>query len=131
MPASFEMYGEIGQSKFLRSWNFRTAHVDAHVFPGAAVGRDLPPPITHPEFYYGFIGVGVARQLVLIGSDPVRYRPINIAAIVEKFSYGVAVLMLAAQNRIAGEPLHFGILDLAWGVIFTVVYFSGGSAARR
>lgn len=97
------------------------------------LGRDLPPPITHPEFYYGFIGVGVAFQLVflLIGSDPVRYRPIITAAIVEKFSYGAAVLMLAAKNRVAGSPLYFGFLDLVWGVIFTVVYFNGGSAARR
>jgi hypothetical protein len=96
------------------------------------MGRDLPPPITHPEFYYGFIGVGVAFQLVflLISSDPVRYRPLILAAMVEKFSYGLAVLILAAQNRIAGPPFGFGIVDLAWGIVFTVVFFSGGSAAR-
>ena len=87
------------------------------------IDRDLPPAITHPEFYYGFIGVGVAFQLVflLIGRDPVRYRPIIIAAIIEKFSYGLSVLMLAAKNRVAGPPLH---------LIFIVVYFSGGSGAR-
>jgi hypothetical protein len=97
------------------------------------IGRDLPPPITHPEFYYGFIGVGVAFQLVslLIGSDPVRYRPMIIAAIIEKFSYGLAVVILAAKDRVAGPPFNFGIVDLVWGTVFTVVYLSGGSAARR
>jgi hypothetical protein len=96
------------------------------------LGRDLPPPITHPEFYYGFIGAGIAWQFVFlfIGSDPLRYRPLILAAMVEKFSYGIAVLILAAQNRVAGTPFGFGIVDLVWGVVFTVVYFSGGSAAR-
>ena len=96
------------------------------------VGRDLPPPISHPEFYYGFIGVGIAWQLVflLIGSDPARYRPVIVAAIVEKFSYGIAVLMLAAQGRVAGPPLNFGIVDLVWGALFTALYLSGGNGAR-
>jgi hypothetical protein len=104
----------------------------AMYFVEERLGSDLPPPITHPEFYYGFIGVGVAWQLVflLIGGDPARYRPIMMAAIVEKFSYGLAVLILAKQHRIAGPPLNFGILDLVWGIVFAALYFSGGSAAR-
>jgi hypothetical protein len=23
------------------------------------IGRDAPPPVTHPEFYYGFVGVAL------------------------------------------------------------------------
>jgi len=26
------------------------------------VGRDAPPPITHPKFYYGFLGVTLLWQ---------------------------------------------------------------------
>ena len=46
-------------------------------------GRDFPPPVTHPEYFYGFIGVAVAWQIVflIISRDPVRYRPIMLAAI--------------------------------------------------
>jgi len=35
-------------------------------FMEAQTGRDYPPPITHPEYYYGFIGVAVAWQLVFL-----------------------------------------------------------------
>lgn len=31
-------------------------------FLESKVGVDSPPPITHPEFYYGFIGVTAAWQ---------------------------------------------------------------------
>jgi hypothetical protein len=52
-------------------------------------GRDFPPPITHPEYYYGFVGVALAWQIAffIISRDPVRYRPIMIAAIAEKASF--------------------------------------------
>ena len=39
------------------------------------VDRQSPPAITHPEFYYGFVGVTLTWQLVflIIGRDPARY----------------------------------------------------------
>jgi len=60
------------------------------------VGHDAPPPITHPEFYYGFLGVTLLWQIVfvLIARDPLRYRPIMPLAILEKFVYSVPVFML-------------------------------------
>jgi|SRR5215813_3818536 len=44
----------------------------------AKVGHDAPPAITHPEFYYGFLGLAVLWQFVFISvaRDPIRYRPI-------------------------------------------------------
>ena len=40
------------------------------------IGRDYPPPINHPEHFYGFLGVAVAWQaaFLVIGRDPVRFR---------------------------------------------------------
>ena len=37
-------------------------------------GIDNPPPLTHPEFYYGFIGIAIAFQLafLIIATDPVN-----------------------------------------------------------
>src|SRR5689334_16082459 len=42
------------------------------------LGQDFPPPLTHPEHFYGFIGVALAWQLVFltISRDVQRYRPL-------------------------------------------------------
>ncbi len=47
-----------------------------HYFLEAKTGPDFPPPITHPEFYYGFIGVTIAWQVLflLLSKNPTRYR---------------------------------------------------------
>ena len=70
------------------------------------IGRNDPPPITHPAFFYGFIGAGLAWQIAFffIATDPVRYRPLMIPSIFEKFSYGIAVVILVAQHRM--RPLR-------------------------
>src|ERR1044071_7727466 len=46
-------------------------------------GRDFPPPITHPEFYYGFIGVAVDWQVLflILSRNPIRYRPMMIPSV--------------------------------------------------
>jgi hypothetical protein len=51
-------------------------------------GLEYPPAITHPEYYYGFIGVAVAWQIafLVLATDPVRYRTMMIPAIVKKAS---------------------------------------------
>jgi hypothetical protein len=88
------------------------------------ISRSDPPAITHPEYFYGFVGVAVAWQLafLVIASDPVRFRPVMLATIVEKFSYGIAVLVLMNQGRIAGGPAFGGVVDLVLGVFFIAVY---------
>lgn len=88
------------------------------------IGRDAPPGITHPEYFYGFIGVTVAWQLVflLIGRDPVRHRAIMPLSIVEKFGFGVPALILYAQRRLEGLVLGFGVVDLVWGALFAASF---------
>ena len=91
-------------------------------------GVDFPPPINHPEYYYGFIGVAVAWQIafLIISRDPQRYRPLMIAAVVEKYSYGFAVLILYAQGRIAVAVLVTGLIDLILGTLFAVSFKKTG-----
>lgn len=88
------------------------------------IGRDFPPAITHPEHYYGFAGVALAWQIafLIIASDPLRFRPIMLAAVVEKFSYGFALLALASQGRIGAAVLGTGLFDLFWGVLFVAAF---------
>jgi len=54
------------------------------------IGRKDPPTITHPGFYYGFVGVALAWQVAfaVIARDPARLRPMMIPSMVEKFTYG-------------------------------------------
>lgn len=87
-------------------------------------GRTYPPPITHPEYYYGFIGVAVAWQFLflMLAQDPVRYRAMMIPAILEKASFGIAAIVLYLQNRVGPVMVGFGMFDLILGALFLAAY---------
>jgi len=87
-------------------------------------GRDYPPPITHPEYYYGFIGVAVAWQLafIVMSREPVRYRPLMPVAIVEKASFFIPAIVLYLQHRLSSFMLAAGCVDGVLGVLFLISY---------
>ena len=87
-------------------------------------GMNYPPAINHPEYYYGFIGVAIAWQIgfLIISRDPRRYRRVMIAAVIEKYSYGVALLVLLWQGRLAGAIIVIGLIDLVLGTLFAISY---------
>jgi hypothetical protein len=89
------------------------------------ISRNDPPPITHPGFFYGFAGAALAWQIAFffIAADPVRYRPLMIPSIIEKFSFGGAVVILVLQQRMHSADLLFAGTDLFLGVLFVVAYF--------
>ena len=86
------------------------------------IGVDNPPAITHPEFFYGFIGVTVAFQLVfiIISTDPLKYRRFIPACLVEKFSFVIAVAVLVLAGRTGGPIVAGAAGDLLLGILFTV-----------
>lgn len=88
------------------------------------IGRDAPPPITHPEYFYGMIGVAVAWQVafLIIARDPPRYRPLMIPAVLEKLSFSVGAAALYARDRTSVPVLAFGSIDLLLGTLFTAAY---------
>lgn len=90
-----------------------------------SIGHKNPPPITHPDFFYGFVGVALAWQIafIVIASDPVRFRPLMIPSVFEKLSYAVAVFVLVSQGRVHKPALVFGAVDLLFGILFGVSYF--------
>ena len=102
-------------------------------FLEAKTGRDFPPAITHPEYYYGFIGIAVAWQIVflIISRDPVRYRPLMLVAVVEKIAFGIPAVLLYVTGRLSGQMLGAGMLDLILGVFFVFAYTRTGEAARE
>ncbi len=88
------------------------------------IGRKDPPPITHPGFFYGFVGVALAWQVafLIIATDPVRYRPVMIPSILEKVSYSTAVIVLVLQGRMHPSDLVFAGTDLLLGLLFVIAY---------
>jgi hypothetical protein len=88
------------------------------------IGRDTPPPITHPEYFYGFIGVVIAWQIafLVIARDPQRFRALMPVTVLEKLVFAVPVLLLWAQGRVAPSVLPFAGLDLLLGTLFLFSY---------
>lgn len=94
-------------------------------------GRDYPPAITHPEYYYGFVGVALAWQVLflILARDPVRYRPLMIPTLLEKASFGIAVIVLFLLERVGVMMLAAALIDLLLGALFAIAYVK--TAARR
>jgi len=83
-----------------------------------------PPAITHPAFFYGFVGVALVWQITfaIIARDPVRFRTIMIPAVLEKLVYSIPVIVLVLQKRTRPADLLFAAIDLSLGVLFVIAY---------
>jgi hypothetical protein len=83
-----------------------------------------PPAITHPGFYYGFIGCALAWQVAFcfLATDPVRYRPLMLPSILEKATYAVAIVILVLQGRTRPTELVFAGTDALLGLLFVISY---------
>jgi hypothetical protein len=88
------------------------------------VGRQNPPAITHPEFYYVCVGVALVWQIgfFLIASDPIRFRPFMIVAILEKLAYVVPLIILYLQHRVAANQLVWVCTDSILCAFFVAAY---------
>lgn len=88
------------------------------------IGRQEPPPITHPGFYYGFAAMALAWQLAffVIAIDPARFRAIMIPGALGKFGWGIAVISLFAQHRISAGDMALGAVDLVFAALFLLAF---------
>jgi hypothetical protein len=86
------------------------------------IGRQDPPAITHPGFYYGFVSVGLAFQVafLVIARDPVRLRPMMIPSMIEKFGGGGTFVVLYLQHRLTPGDFGLGCIDLLFGILFLI-----------
>jgi hypothetical protein len=89
------------------------------------IGRDYPPAITHPEYFYGFVGVGLTWQLLflVIGADPIQLRMAMLPAILEKAIFAISTSLLYAQNRVPAVVFGFSMIDAVWGLLFAVSFW--------
>jgi hypothetical protein len=94
------------------------------LFLESRFGRDYPPPVTHPEFFYGFFAVAIAWQVLflILATDPIKYRAMMIPSMLEKIGYPVALIFLHLQNRIAPRMFALGSADWLWLVLFAIAF---------
>jgi len=96
------------------------------------IGKQDQPPITHPLFYYGFAGVTLAWQFVflVIGSNPVRFRPLMLVGILEKLGYFIPALVLYSQHRVHIADVYISCGDAVLAVLFLIAYLKTLSASQ-
>lgn len=87
-------------------------------------GRRYAPPTEYPHFYYGFFAITMAWQFafLVIGSNPIRFRPLMVPSMFEKFSYVVTLVVLYNQARISAADVQAAIPDLILGILFVVAF---------
>lgn len=87
-------------------------------------GQHYAAPTTYPHFFYGFLSVTMAWQIafLVIGSNPVRFRPLMIPSIVEKVGYVVSVAVLHSQGRISPAEASTAVPDLVLGLLFVAAF---------
>lgn len=124
-------------SRFAK-WAFRLAgtlgilQIVPLYFYETQIAIDMPPALTHVEYYYGFIGVTLAWQIVflVISSDPLRFQPLMLAAILEKAGFVLPCLWLFLQGRLPNMILAAALLDWLYGMGFVVAYLTTRPAAH-
>ena len=112
------------------TWVFRIAGIygvavmTPMLFLEEKMGIDNPPPINHPENFYGFVLVVIAWAVLFlfISRDPLRFRPMMIPAMLEKFPFAIAVAILFSQGRVTEMMLPFAVIDAVLGILFMVSY---------
>jgi hypothetical protein len=120
------------QRVFLAAGVFGCAILPPMFFLEDFYGRQMPPPITHPEFYYGFVGITLAFQILylLIAWDPLRYRPIMLIGALGKASFFATIAVLVARGRAPLQPALLVVPDLVFAVLFVVAFLRVAKRAR-
>lgn len=112
---------------------FGLAVIGPLVFLEGEVARMSGQPLTHPETYYGFVGVTLAWQLVylVIGRRPQAYRPIMLLGAFGKLVFAGACWTLAAQGRIPVLTAVVASPDILLALLFVAAWWTtrGAEAA--
>ena len=89
-------------------------------------GRHYAPPTDYPAFFFGFIAVALVWQIafLMIGSNPARFRPLMIPAMLEKFSYVSTLLVLYGRSRISAIDVQPAIPDGLIGLLFVAAFWA-------
>jgi hypothetical protein len=83
--------------------------------------------LAQPEYYYGFYGLALAWQVgfLLIASDPLRYRPLMLVAVLEKATFFGACIALWSAGRLPGMsgPFLGAMIDGLLMLLFLLAWW--------
>ncbi len=96
-------------------------------------GEEWAVVTSHPQYVHGFFLVALAWQVafLIIATDPVRYRLLMLAAMLEKFPFTLATILLYAAGGVAVSTLVIGLIDGVLGVLFAAAYIMTDRPAPR
>jgi hypothetical protein len=103
-------------------WVFRIAGIFGIliVTPMHFMEQRMAPGLQHPVFYYGFVGINLVWQILylILATDPARYRPIMLPAILVKFLGFVSIAWLFAAGCTDAGMVPAAGVDLAFAILF-------------
>jgi len=93
----------------------------------------VPPPFTHPVIYYGFIAVVQVWHAAFcwIAADPVRFRPMMVFAVMEKFVFVFIVIVVWLGSQAISALLLIAAVDFLLGVLFLAAFFKTAGLRGR
>jgi hypothetical protein len=96
-------------------------------------GEEWTVYTSHPQYVHGFFLVTLAWQVafLIIAADPIRYRLLMLAAMLEKFPFTLAILMLYAAGTVPVTVLAAGLIDGVFGILFSIAYILTERASVR
>lgn len=102
------------------------------LFLEARIGREYPPEITHPVFFYGFVGaVGLWQVLyAMIAYDPLRYRPLMLLGAAAKGAFVITVAILVSLGREPLEPQLPAVADMILAPLFVAAFWATRPASK-
>ena len=119
---------KFARSVFLVAGIYGLIIVTPLYFMEGVIGQQTPPRLTHPEFFYGFVGTALAWQVLflVVASEPIRYRPTMLPSILEKISYAITLIVLQQQQRIPASSFRIGMVDWIFALLFTISFIRTG-----
>lgn len=114
----------------LAGWVFRVAGLYGIVVvaPMFFMERQMAPGAVHPVFFYAWVGVDLAWQILflVLSTDPTRYRPMMPVCVLVKAAAVIAIPWLYVVGRVGGIWLGAAAVDLVLAVLFLAAYGSTG-----
>ena|SRR5215469_17243985 len=84
------------------------------------IGNPVPRPLTEPEYFHGFLALSLLFALLnlVIATDPIRYRPVMLISILQKFVYPMAIFGLLSTHRVPATKSFYAGTEFLFGLLF-------------